>query len=124
MMEMLNQDKATTGLRVAVTTLDKGDATAKQGSAILSVPPETYARAQRRDPEWQAYLDEDQLARISYVLKIHAALCVIFDNPENLYGFMRTANYNEGFDDRSPLEVIACGDIGAPVMRKGSTPHG
>ncbi|MDL0433753.1 DUF2384 domain-containing protein [Marinobacter sp. TBZ242] len=111
-MEMLNQDKATTGLKTAVTILGKWGATAEQGTAILRVSPETYARAQRHDLKWQVSLDEDQLTRISYVMNIHAALRVIFDNPENLYGFMRMANYNEGFDGRSPLEVIATGDIG------------
>ncbi|MCE8044535.1 hypothetical protein HOP60_20940 [Halomonas daqingensis] len=111
-MEMLNQDKATTGLKTAVTILGKWGATIEQGTAILRVPPETYARAQRHDPEWQVSLDDDQLTRISYVLNIHAALRVVFDNPDNLYGFMSMANYNEGFDGRSALEVIACGDIG------------
>ncbi|MBB3231133.1 hypothetical protein [Halomonas stenophila] len=108
---MTNKDKVTTGLQAAVTILGKWGASSEQGTAILRVSLDTYARARRRDPEWQVNLDEDQLTRISYVLNIHAALRVIFDNPENLYGFMAMANHNEGFNGRSPLEVIAYGDI-------------
>jgi hypothetical protein len=56
-------------------------------------------------------LDRDQLTRISFVLNIHAALRVIFDNPDNVYGFMRMANHNEFFNGRSPLEVMSTGDM-------------
>lgn len=108
---MPNQDKATTGLRGAVMILGKWGATTDQGAAILNVSPDTYHQAKRGDPEWLGILDEDQLTRISYVLNIHAALRVLFDNPDNLYGFMRMANYNEGFDGQSALEVIAGGDL-------------
>ncbi|WP_163559852.1 hypothetical protein [Halomonas sp. NO4] len=109
---MPNQDRDTTGLKTAVTILGKWGATTDQGTAILNVTPATYSQAQRRDPEWRVSLDDDQLTRISYVLNIHAALRVLFDNPDNLYGFMSMANDNEGFDGRSALEVIACGDLG------------
>lgn len=108
---MENKDKATTGLQVAVTILGKWGASSEQGTAILRVSPETYARARRHDPEWHVNLDEDQLTRISYVLNIHATLRVIFDNPSNVYGFMSMVNHNEGFNGRSPLEVIADGDL-------------
>ncbi|APX91769.1 hypothetical protein BWR19_01760 [Halomonas sp. 1513] len=108
---MTNKDKATTGLQVAVTILEKWGATVEQGTAILRVSPDTYAYAKQRDPEWQISLDDDQLGRISYVLNIHAALRILFENSDNLYGFMGMTNYNEGFNGRSPLEVIACGSI-------------
>ncbi|AMD01551.1 hypothetical protein [Halomonas chromatireducens] len=106
------KNKAATGLQVAVTILEKWGATTEQGTAILRVATNTYAQAKQRDPEWQITLDDGQLARISYVLNIHAALRVLFDNPDNLYGFMSKANDNDGFDGRSPLQDIACGDIG------------
>ncbi len=70
-----------------------------------------YARAKQRDPKWQVSLDEDQLTRISLVLNIHAALRVLFDNPKNLYGFMSMDNHDDFFHGRSPLEVIASGDL-------------
>ncbi|MGM0785972.1 MAG: hypothetical protein ACQEUM_17900 [Pseudomonadota bacterium] len=109
---MSNQDKATKGLKTAVTILEKWGATTEQGAAILNVPAGIYSQAQRHDPEWHVSLDDNQLARISYVLNIHAALRVIFNDPEDRYGFMAMPNHNPGFDGRSPLAVIACGDLG------------
>lgn len=45
------------------------------------------------------------------MLNIHSALRVIFDNPENLYGFMAMANHNPFFQGRTPLEVMSQGDF-------------
>ncbi|MBB3188948.1 antitoxin Xre-like helix-turn-helix domain-containing protein [Halomonas cerina] len=103
--------KCAAGLKAAVAILEKWGATGEQATAILRVSRSTYARAKRRDPAWQVSLDEDQLTRISLVLNIHAALRVIFDNPENLYGFMAMANHNDYFNGRAPLEIIASGGI-------------
>nr|WP_299243425.1 antitoxin Xre-like helix-turn-helix domain-containing protein [uncultured Halomonas sp.] len=112
--EAIDQDKtaAATGLKTAVRILDKWDASGEQGEAILRVSHSTYARA--RNGSVQAIkLDRDQLTRISYVLNIHAALRLIFDNPENLYGFMKMANDNPYFEGRSPLEILGSGDFAA-----------
>ncbi|GAA6130030.1 hypothetical protein NBRC116187_03900 [Halopseudomonas sabulinigri] len=100
-----------TGLRAAVAILDKSGATGEQGEAILRVSHSTYARAKRKDGLAAINLDRDQLTRVSFVLNIHAALRTVFDNPENLYGFMRMPNHNPFFLGRSPLEVMGSGDI-------------
>lgn len=100
-----------TGLRTAVAILDKWGATGEQGEAILRVSHSTYARAKRKDGLAAINLDRDQLTRVSFVLNIHAALRTIFDNPDNLYGFMRMPNDNAFFLGRSPLEVMGSGDI-------------
>lgn len=102
---------AATGLRTAVAILDKWGASGEQGEAILRVSHSTYARAKRRDSLVSINLDRDQLTRISFVLNMHGALRTIFDNPENVYGFMRMANDNAFFLGRPPLEVMASGDI-------------
>lgn len=108
-----SENKATsaTGLRTAVAILDKWGATGEQGEAILRVSHSTYARAKRKDGLAAINLDRDQLTRVSFVLNMHAALRTIFDNPENLYGFMRMPNDNAFFFGRSPLEVMGEGDI-------------
>lgn len=102
---------AATGLRAAVAILDKWGATGEQGEAILRVSHSTYARAKRKDGLATISLDRDQLSRVSFVLNMHAALRMVFDNPENLYGFMRMPNNNAFFFGRSPLEVMSTGDI-------------
>lgn len=106
-----SKSTAAAGLKAAVAILEKWGATGEQGGAILRVSRSTYARAKRRDPAWEVSLDEDQLTRVSLVLNIHSALRVIFDNPENLYGFMAMSNHNAFFEGRSPLEVMAQGDF-------------
>jgi hypothetical protein len=51
------------------------------------------------------------MQRISFVLNIHATLRLVFDNPDNVYGFASMANDNEFFNGRSPLEIMAQGDM-------------
>lgn len=108
----LPQDKGTaaTGLKTAVRILDRWGASGDQGEAILRVSHSTYARARNGSLE-AIKLDRDQLARISYVLNIHAALRIVFDNPENLYGFMTMANHNAFFAGHAPLELLGGGDL-------------
>ncbi|MFT6431059.1 MAG: hypothetical protein ACJAXR_000861 [Halopseudomonas sp.] len=102
---------AATGLRTAVAILDKWGASGEQGEAILRVSHSTYARAKRKDGLVSINLDRDQLTRVSFVLNMHGTLRTVFDNPENVYGFMRMANDNPFFLGRSPLEVLGDGDI-------------
>ncbi|EHJ91573.1 antitoxin Xre-like helix-turn-helix domain-containing protein [Vreelandella boliviensis] len=103
---------AAAGLKAAVRILDKWRASGEQGEAILRVSHSTYARARREDLV-EIKLDSDQLTRISYLLNIHAALRMIFDNPENLYGFVNLVNHNPYFNGRTPLEIIGSGDFAA-----------
>ncbi|SNY95944.1 hypothetical protein SAMN04488142_0460 [Halomonas sp. hl-4] len=107
-----NKSAAAVGLKAAVRILDKWQATGEQGEAILRVSHSTYARARRGDLA-EIKLDSDQLTRISYLLNIHAALRMLFENPDNLYGFVSMANHNPYFNGRTPLEVISSGDFAA-----------
>jgi hypothetical protein len=99
------------GLKAAFNILDKWGCTAEQAQAILRLPRATYYKY-RNDPE-SARLDRDQLTRISYLLNMHQALRIVFENPENVYGFMRKRNHNPYFHGRAPLDVIESGDFAA-----------
>ncbi|MGQ7262723.1 antitoxin Xre-like helix-turn-helix domain-containing protein [Vreelandella sp. V005] len=107
-----NKRAAAAGLKAAVRILDKWRASGEQGEAILRVSHSTYARARRSDLA-EIKLDSDQLTRVSYVLNIHAALRMLFDNPENLYGFVNMINHNPYFNGRTPLEIMGSGDFAA-----------
>lgn len=111
--QYVSPDKATaaTGLKAAVTILDRWGASGEQGESILRVSHSSYARAKKRDALQEISLDRDQLTRISLILNIHAALRIVFDNPENLYGFMKMANNNPFFEGRAPLEIMGTGDF-------------
>lgn len=106
-----SKQQCVTGLRAAVGILEKWGASSDQACRILRISRSTYTRAKPRDPDWSVSLDSDQMQRISFVLNIHAALRLIFDNPENVYGFPSMANDNEFFNGRSPLEIMAQGDM-------------
>ncbi len=83
------------GLRTAVNIMEKWGATARQIESVLRISRSTYTRV--KSPERAMSLDDDQLARISLVLNIHASLRTIFDNPDNVYGFPSMNNHNPFF---------------------------
>lgn len=105
----LPKDADTIALRTAANILDKWEASSKQASKILRVSPTTIFRAKSKTRE--VSLDEDQIMRVSLILNIHSALKLIFDNPVNVYGFIKMENYNGFFNGRSPMEVIEQGSM-------------
>ena len=109
--QAFSKRQCVTGLRAAVGILEKWAASSDQACRILRISRSTYTRARQRDPDWAVTLDADQMQRISFVLNIHAALRLVFDNPENVYGFPSMANDNDFFNGRSPLEIMAQGDM-------------
>lgn len=106
-----SKEQGVTGLKAALNILDKWKASSEQACRILRISRSTYTRARQGDPTWSVSLDSDQLQRISMVLNIHATLRLLFDNPDNLYGFPAMANHNAFFNGRTPLEIMAQGDM-------------
>jgi hypothetical protein len=49
--------------------------------------------------------------RYSLLIKIDQDICILFNNPENINGFMTMTNNNPYFLGRRPLDIIAGGDI-------------
>jgi mannose/fructose/N-acetylgalactosamine-specific phosphotransferase system component IID len=96
--QIFTKEQCATGLRAAVAILEKWQASIDQACRILRISRSTHVRA-------------DQMQRISFVLNIHAALRLVFDNPENVYGFPAMVNHNEFFNGRTPLEIMAQGDM-------------
>lgn len=95
-------------LRTALNILEKWKATPQQVCSILRV---THSRISRIRQAMSVKLDRDQLERASIVLNCHASLRLIFENPDNVYGFVSMENYNDFFNGRKPLEVMAQGDL-------------
>ncbi|GIZ13944.1 antitoxin Xre-like helix-turn-helix domain-containing protein [Pseudomonas sp. NCCP-436] len=109
--DSFSKSQCSAGLRAALTILDKWQASCEQACRVLRISRSTYSRASQKDPAWEVSLDSDQMQRISLVLNIHSTLRLIFDNPENVYGFTSMENHNEFFNGRAPLEVMAQGDM-------------
>lgn len=105
----IDHSKTATALSVALRILEKWEATPVQVQNILNLSDQALA-THHLDSE-ATELSDDQATRVSYLLNIHEALRVVFDNPANVYGFMRLANHGPYFDGASPLSVIAGGDL-------------
>ncbi|MFL1484795.1 hypothetical protein [Marinobacter sp. LN3S78] len=58
-------------------------------------------------------LTDDQLAKVSYLLNIHASLKELFQNPENRCGFMTAVNHNPPYDGRRPVDFVMTGEVDA-----------
>lgn len=99
--ELLTEQQAITGLKVALRIIAGWDATQRQACRILRISPATYRRATRGFAAGQR-LDQDQHQRMGWVLGIHAYLRKIFSNPENVKGFPGFKNNNPFFAGRSP----------------------
>ena len=106
-----SKSQCATGLRAALNVLDKWMASCEQACRVLRISRSTYNRAGQKDSTWAVSLDADQMQRISLVLNIHAALRLVFDNPENVYGFPKMDNHNAFFNGRAPLDIMAQGDM-------------
>jgi hypothetical protein len=98
------------GLKAALNIMEKWGCTTEQKIKILGMKKSAYYK-NNVQPE-KASLSCDQVERVSYLLNIHAALRIVFDNPENVYGFMSMNNDNPFFNGRSPLDVISTGNHG------------
>src|SRR5690606_28955365 len=109
--QAFSKDQCVAGLRAAVGIIEKWAASSEQACRILRISRSTHTRAKQRDADWSVALDADQMQRISFILNIHAALRLVFDNPDNVYGFPAMANHNEFFNGRSPLEIMSQEDM-------------
>ncbi len=106
----LSSKANTVGLKTAMNILDKWGCSPEQEWQILGMKKSSYYK-NRENPD-SARISNDQLERISYILNMHQSLRVVFDNPENVYGFMGMKNHNPFFNGRSPLELLSSGRFG------------
>lgn len=103
-----SKDQSGVILRTALRILEKWKATTEQASSVLRVSRSSISHAQQGKG---VELDRDQLERASIVLNCHTSLRLVFDNTENVYGFVGMENHNDFFNGRKPLEIMAQGDL-------------
>ncbi|WP_050427257.1 antitoxin Xre-like helix-turn-helix domain-containing protein [Pseudomonas syringae] len=108
--QRLSEQQSTTGLKVALRIIHAWRATPAQACRILRISPSTLRRASKGESVGSR-LDLDQHQRIGMVLGIHASLRTVFDNPANVQGFPGFSNHNPFFEGRSPIEIMAAGDM-------------
>ncbi len=101
------------GIRTAVKILERWKASPNQVQRVLRISRSTLHRI--KEGSNVSRLDCDQIDRISMVLNMHATMRTVFENPANVYGFMGFKNDNEFFNGRSPLDIIAQGNMMALI---------
>jgi len=70
------------------------------------LPARSYARWKAGEP---GRIDRDLATRLSLLMGIHKALRIIFTDPARGYAWIGTPN--AAFGQRSPLDIMAQGDI-------------
>ncbi len=98
-----------TALKVALGILGKWNCSEQEKIAMLGIGRSTLHKYQSR-PE-TARLSADLLERISYILNIHQSLRTLFDNPENIYGFVRKQNQHPFFNGATPMDIMRGGRV-------------
>jgi len=98
---------ANAAIGTALNILNKWDCTEKEKMAILGIGRSTLHKYQVSADG--ARLTPDLLERISYLLNIHALLRTIFENPDNIYGFVRMPNRSAFFGGKAPMDIMSSG---------------
>lgn len=105
------QASGSVALKSVLKMLELWDIGEKQKMKLLGMSKSTYFKV-KADPA-SARITPDLLERLSYLLNIHMTLRTIFNNPENVYGFVSQTNENGVFRGKSPLEYMGTGTVAA-----------
>jgi uncharacterized protein (DUF2384 family) len=109
--QTLSAHAAHAAVGTALNIMDKWSCSEKEKMALLGVGRSTLHKYQAAPAS--ARLSPDLLERISYLLNIHAVLRILFENPENQYGFLRMPNKNRFFDGQAPMDILSSGLVSA-----------
>ena len=109
--QTLAANAAPAAVSTALNIMDKWSCSEKEKMAILGIGRSTLHKYQATPTS--ARLTPDLMERISYLLNIHAILRILFENPENVYGFVRMPNKNSFFDGKAPMDILSSGLMSA-----------
>ncbi len=107
---MMSYHAYTAGFKAADNIMSSWGCSDRQIQNILNISKLSYDEFKTNQK--QITLSNDQLVRVSYILNIHNVLRVIFNNSDNVKGFMLMRNHNDDFSGRSPIQVIESGGLG------------
>ena len=107
MTQPIPAQAAQTAVGTVLNIMDKWSCSEKEKMALLGIGRSTLHKYQAAPGS--ARLTPDLLERISYLLNIHAVLRILFENPENVYGFVRMPNHNAFFNGKSPMDLLSSG---------------
>ncbi len=103
------KDKKQVALKAALNILNKWECSEQEKTSILGVSRATLHKYQSNP--FSARVSPDLLERISYLLNIHSSLRILFENKENVYGFVRMPNSNYFFNGMAPMDIMSKGTV-------------
>lgn len=98
-----------TAFKVILNIFDKWNCSTEEALTLLGLKRSTWFKY-KSAPE-HASFSVDLAERMSYILNIHAALRILFNNPESVYGWVRKPNKAPFYNGRSAMEVMMQGRV-------------
>lgn len=102
-----NGDHATVGLKAFFNLMDRWGIKNTDAATLLGKPKK------RTFYNWKmgkiGSVPADTMSRIGYIFGIHKDLRILFDNPENVYGWINRENSD--FGGQSPIGRMLAGDV-------------
>lgn len=105
----INNKQVQTAFKVVLTIFDKWQCTTEEALTLLGMKRSTWFKY-KSAPEKTSF-GPDLTERISYLLNIHAALRVLFSNPESVYQWVRKPNKAPFYNGRSAMDIMLQGRV-------------
>ncbi|KTD25214.1 MULTISPECIES: MbcA/ParS/Xre antitoxin family protein [Legionella] len=98
-----------TAFKAVLNILRKWHCTTEEMQILLGLKRSTLFKYKSM-PE-KASISHDLTERLSYLLNIHAALRILFSNPDSVYGWVRKPNRAPFFNGKSAMDIMLQGRV-------------
>ncbi|KTD36064.1 hypothetical protein Lnau_1048 [Legionella nautarum] len=98
-----------TAFKAVLNILHKWRCSTEEMQTLLGLKRSTLFKYKSM-PE-KASISPDLTERLSYLLNIHAALRILFSNPDSVYGWVRKPNYAPFFNGKSAMDIMLQGRV-------------
>jgi hypothetical protein len=104
-----NQKDAVFALEAVFNILAKWECTSEEKIKLLGLTRSTYFKYLKNPSS--ANIDVNLLERLSYLLNIHAALRILFTDPDSVYTWIKKTNKAPLFNNKSALDKMLSGYV-------------
>ncbi len=117
-VEALGRDKqevVETIVKAVVRVAEAWGLTNREAAQLYDVPLATWNRM--KAGQFRGSLDQDKVTRASLLIGLFKGLRLLFNGPLT-YGWPKTANSGEGFDGKTPVQIMIEGGIPAMLRMR------
>jgi hypothetical protein len=105
----VNGAQVQTALKAVLNILEKWHCSVEETQILLGLKRSTLFKY-KSFPE-NASISKDLTERLSYLLNIHAALRILFSNPDSVYGWVRKPNFAPFYNGKSAMDIMLQGRV-------------